>query len=378
MNLNREQKQQIIRQVVQHAPAVESLSGEELRGIIAYVISEGKLPAELSFANKLQLVGQLYDSMRGLDVLQPLVRNNEITEIMVNGPDNVFYEKGGTLYRANIKFDNADHLREVISRYFGRANRIINEQRPIGDMRLEDGSRVHAVLPPIAPDGPVLSIRRFTGIKPDMTGLVESKMLSQEAADYLHRAVIDKKNIFISGGTGTGKTTFLNALSAYIPANERVVTIEDSAELKLSTLDNTVRLEARLPGPDKKGNITLSDLIKSSLRLRPDRIIVGEVRGAEAYDMLQAMQTGHPGSMSTGHGNSPEDMLERLSLLLLSAAQVPWEACHLMLGSTIDILIHLERSRQGKRRVQSILELHGYKDNSYKLVEKFHFTEIQR
>ena len=238
-------------------------------------------------------------------------------------------------------------------------------------MRLTDGSRIHAVLPPVAPDGPVMTIRKFTGISPSLNALVANNTLSPAAAKWLEHKVKARSNIFVSGGTGTGKTTFLNALSAFIPASERVVTIEDSCELKLSTLDNLVRLEAKMPGPDDQGAVSLTDLIRSSLRLRPDRIIVGEVRGNVTYDMIQAMQTGHPGSMCTGHGNNPEEMLERLCLLLLTASSLPWEACRRLVASALNTMVHLTRLRDGQRVVERILTINSYSEGKFILSDHF-------
>lgn len=371
MKLTRTLKKELISEIIRQTPNADLLAPDELRGVIAVVVTQLTEKKALSFSERRQLIADLYNAIRGLDILQILVDDESITEIMVNGPDCVFYEKAGQLYRSDLRFEDTDHLTEVISRYFGRANRLINEQKPIRDMRLADGSRVHAVLKPVAPDGPVMTIRRFTGISPSMPALVANNTLSAEAAQWLAHKVQSRSNIFISGGTGTGKTTFLNALSAFIPGTERVVTIEDSCELQLSTLDNLVRLEARLPGPDDLGTVTLTDLIRSSLRLRPDRIIVGEVRGDEAYDMIQAMQTGHPGSMCTGHGNNPEEMLERLCLLLLTASNLPWEACRRMVASALDTLIHLIRLKTGQRVVEKILTLKSYEQGRFVLIDHF-------
>ncbi len=370
MKIDRSLQNKLIEEILQQEPAADRMSAEELKGLIALVVNRFSSRYSLSFSQRRKLITDIFNSMRGLDVLQRLVDDPEITEVMVNGPDFVFYEKEGRLQQADIAFENRAHLSNVISRYFGRANKLINEIKPIRDMRLKDGSRIHAVLPPVAPDGPILAIRRFTGIRPTMSALVANETLSAAAADWLKEKVIARCNIFISGGTGTGKTTFLNALSAFIPDNQRVVTIEDSCELKLA-LKNLVRLEARLPGPDKQGEISLTDLIRSSLRLRPDRIIVGEVRGDESYDMIQAMQTGHPGSMCTGHGNNPEEMLERLSLLLLTASNLPWEACRIMLAAAIDIMVHLGRTDQGERIVERILTVESYSSGSFVLSDNF-------
>lgn len=376
MILTRALKKQLIGQILQESPHADQMTPDELRGLIALIVNRFNFRQPLSFSDRRKLIKDIFNSMRGWDILQELVDDEMITEIMVNGPNCIYYEKNGMLYRSELFFEDIEHLTSVISRYFGRANRLINEQKPIRDMHLKDGSRIHAVLPPIAPDGPILTIRRFTGIIPAMSALVENKTLSQKAAEWLEERVRAKSNIFISGGTGTGKTTFLNALSAFIPPSERVVTIEDSCELQLSQ-DNLVRLEARLPGPDNQGAISLTDLIRSSLRLRPDRIIVGEVRGDETYDMIQAMQTGHPGSMCTGHGNNPEEMLERLCLLLLTASQLPWEACRRMVASALDTMVHLTRTKKGQRIVERILTIEAYEEGKFILRDRFEYKSAQ-
>lgn len=376
MILTRALKKQLIGQILQESPHADQMTPDELRGLIALIVNRFNFRQPLSFSDRRKLIKDIFNSMRGWDILQELVDDEMITEIMVNGPNCIYYEKNGMLYRSELFFEDIEHLTSVISRYFGRANRLINEQKPIRDMHLKDGSRIHAVLPPIAPDGPILTIRRFTGIIPAMSALVENKTLSQKAAEWLEKRVRGKSNIFISGGTGTGKTTFLNALSAFIPPSERVVTIEDSCELQLSQ-DNLVRLEARLPGPDNQGAISLTDLIRSSLRLRPDRIIVGEVRGDETYDMIQAMQTGHPGSMCTGHGNNPEEMLERLCLLLLTASQLPWEACRRMVASALDTMVHLTRTKKGQRIVERILTIEAYEEGKFILRDRFEYKSAQ-
>ncbi|MBN1891252.1 MAG: CpaF family protein, partial [Clostridiales bacterium] len=263
----------------------------------------------MTLSEKRDLALSIFNSMRRLDVLQPMMEDPGITEIMVNGFDCVFFERDGFLFDSDIHFKDQETLQAVLTHFFSRANRPLNEASPIADLRLPDGSRANAVLPPIAPDGPILTIRKFTGIRPNMESLIRQEFISEEAADYLAEAVKNKQTIFICGGTGSGKTTFLNTLSSFIPKDERVVTIEDSAELSLQGLNNLVRLEARLPGPDGQGGINIGQLIRTALRMRPDRIIVGEVRGSEAADMLHALHTGHPGSLCTGHANSCVEML---------------------------------------------------------------------
>jgi pilus assembly protein CpaF len=356
---DKQKRQQMIGQVIMKQEKY-GLSGENmLRQAIVEVIAATYDGSQLSLQQRRKIADQLYAMMRGYDVLQPLIDDPQVTEIMVNSPDGIFFEKNGRISRSELSFDDHEHLESFISRYFGQANKLINEQKPMADMRLDDGSRVHAVMKPAAINGPVISIRRFTGIRPELPVLIEAGFITPDMSDYLSRQVADKKNIFICGGTGTGKTTFLNALSRCIPEQERVITVEDSAELNLNSLPNQIRLESRQPGPDGQGKISLSDLIRTSLRLRPDRIIVGEVRGGEAYDMLQAMQTGHPGSMSTGHGNSCVDMLDRLSLMILMNSNLPWDGCKRMVAGSIDIIVHIVRESCGFRKIDEIAEVEG-------------------
>jgi pilus assembly protein CpaF len=361
------EKQNWIRRIASHLEPGSEPKDDELKRMIAAEVSAQTQGSSMTVAEKTRLIRHLFDAMRGLDILQPLLDEPDITEIMVNNPGQIYVERAGKLEMTDLAFDSAAHMTHVISRFFGRANKLVHERSPIADMRLDDGSRVHAILPPAAPNGPVLSIRRFTGIHPSMEALVGNKTIPKSEADFLAQAVRDRKNIFISGGTASGKTTFLNALAAFIPRHERIVTVEDAAELELTGKHNLVRLEARTASIDGGGTITLSNLIHSSLRLRPDRVIVGEVRGAEAYDMIQAMQTGHPGSMSTGHGNSTGEMLNRLALLLMTASQLPWEACRRMVASSIDLMIHLVRLPDGRRLVAEISSVTGFQEGSFQL-----------
>ncbi|MFA5585061.1 MAG: CpaF family protein [Saccharofermentanales bacterium] len=365
------EKQNWIRRIAGHLDPGSEPSDDELRRLIAAEVSAQTQGSSLTVAEKTRLIRHLFDAMRGLDILQPLFDEKDITEIMVNKPGQIYIERRGQLEETSLAFDSPAHLTHVISRFFGRANKLVHERSPIADMRLADGSRVHAILPPAAPEGPVLSIRRFTGIHPSMEALVGNGTLPQEEASFLAQAVRARRNIFISGGTASGKTTFLNALAAFIPPNERIVTVEDAAELELTGLHNLVRLEARTVSIDGGGGISLSDLIHSSLRLRPDRVIVGEVRGIEAYDMIQAMQTGHPGSMSTGHGNSSREMLNRLSLLLMTASQLPWEACRRMVASSIDLIVHLVRMPDGRRLVAEISRITGFDQDHFQLSVRY-------
>lgn len=369
------EKQVWIRRIASHLEPGAEPTDDELRRIIAAEVSMRTQGSALTVHEKTSLIHHLFDAMRGLDILQPLLEEPAVTEIMVNRPSQIYVERNGRLEKTNLAFDSASHLTHVISRYFGRANKLVHERSPIADMRLSDGSRVHAILPPAAPEGPVLSIRKFTGIMPTMDALIENNTIPARQAAFLIESVRARKNIFISGGTASGKTTFLNALAAFIPEHERIVTVEDAAELDLTGKHNLVRLEARTSAVDGGGAISLSDLIHSSLRLRPDRVIVGEVRGMEAYDMIQAMQTGHPGSMSTGHGNSTYEMLNRLALLLMTASQLPWEACRRMVASSINLMVHLVRLADGRRLVQEISSVTGFHDDTFRL--KTHYTLSQ-
>ncbi|MDI9490475.1 MAG: CpaF family protein [Saccharofermentanales bacterium] len=369
--LNHQARQNIIEDLVAKHNDIDRLSDKELKQLLAKLIAQYKDLSDLTMSERRILIIQLFNTMRGLDLLQPFLDDSSITEIMVNGANHVFIEREGQIYKTPVVFDHPEHLTYVITRFFGRSNRLINEQNPINGMRLEDGSRIHAILPPSAPEGPVVSIRRFTGIRPRLESLIEHKTINQQAAEFLIETVTEKRNVFISGGTGTGKTTFLNALSAYIGRQERVVTIEDNIELDLQDIPNLVRLEAREPGPDGKGAITLEQLIRSSLRLRPDRILVGEIRGAEAFDMIQAMSTGHPGSMSTGHGNNSLEMLDRISLMILMSSSLPWDAIKRLVASALDINIHLTRLPDGRRIVQEISAIKGYQNQQFQLEPLF-------
>ena len=291
MTLDPEIRQKLINQILCRIGDKLNDSDDSIRRLILMTVAEEYTGSQLTFQERKEIAAQLFNATRGLDILQPLMDDPKITDIMVNGPKEIFFEKNGRIFTSDIHFNDSQHLTGVITNYFGRANRMIHEKKPLADMRLADGSRVHAALSPAAPDGPVLTIRKFTGIRPDMGALIDDGFVTAGAADYLINAVRNKQTVFICGGTGCGKTTFLNILSEYISSNERVITIEDAAELRLQGVPNLVRLEARQPGPDGEGEISLGDLIRASLRMNPDRIVVGEVRGREAFDMLQAMNT---------------------------------------------------------------------------------------
>lgn len=328
----------------------------------------------LTLARKLELKHRLYDAFRRLDILQELVDDPEITEIMVNGKDHIFVERHGRISRWEHGFEEEEQLEDLIQQIVSRINRVVNVSHPIVDARLEDGSRVHVVLPPVALDGPVVTIRKFP--EPiTVPKLIELGSLSEEAADFLKKLVRSGYNLFISGGTGSGKTTFLNAMSGFIPETERVITIEDSAELQIRQIPNLVRMETRNANGEGEGAIEISDLIRAALRMRPDRLVIGEVRGKECLDMLQALNTGHSGSLSTGHGNSPKDMLSRMETMALMGADIPLPAVRSQIASAIDILIHLGRLRDKSRRVLQIVEVGDYVDGEIRLNPLFCFRE---
>ena len=314
-----------------------------------------------------KLKEKIFCSLRGLDFLEQLLKDDTITEIMINGTDMVFVEREGRMEKIQEHFSSQEKLMQVIGKIAGECNRIVNEVSPILDARLADGSRVNIVLAPIALNGPVVTIRRFYNNPVTMEQMIAWNSISREAAEDLRRMVMAGYNIFISGGTGSGKTTLLNALSGYIPKDERIITIEDSAELKLQDIPNLIRMETRNENVEGCHAITIRDLIRSSLRMRPDRIIVGEVRGAEAVDMLTAFSTGHDGSMSTGHANTARDMLSRLENMFLMGMDIPLAAIRKQIASAIDILVHLGRTRDKKRKVLEIMELEGFVDGEIRM-----------
>ena len=348
---------------------------DEIREVISQIVAEESRQNYLSLGERQTVIETVFNSMRGLDVLQPLVDDPSITEIMINGPHHVFIEQNGRLYQKNVSFGSNDNLLNVILNIVSKVNRTVNEANPIVDARLLDGSRVNVVLPPIALDGPTVTIRKFPEDPMTVKKLIEYGSITPEVAELLERMVKAKFNIFISGGTGSGKTTFLNALSNFIPRDERVITIEDSAELQLKGIDNLVRMETRNANMEGKGEVTIRDLIRSSLRMRPERIVVGEVRGAEALDMLQAMNTGHDGSLSTGHSNSTKDMLSRLETMVLSGNNIPLEAIRQQIASAINIIIQLSRLRDKSRRTVEITEVVGYENGEVQLNTLYKFVE---
>lgn len=336
------------------------ISDDRVKEIVDEVILEYGNEKGLSVREKYRLQKEIYDSIRGLDILEELLEDKNITEIMINGPDNIFIEKDGRIEKYNNRFSSKEKLVDIIQQIVSGVNRRVNESSPIVDSRLSDGSRVNVVLNPVAINGPVVTIRKFPEYSITMKKLIEIGSISLNVADFLRLLVNAKYNIFISGGTGSGKTTFLNVLSNYIPSDERIITIEDSAELQIQSVDNLVRMEVRQANDEGENGIDIRALIKSSLRMRPDRIIVGEVRGAEALDMLQAMNTGHDGSLSTGHGNSPKDMLNRLETMVLMGVDMPLKAIKSQIASGIDIIVHLGRLRDRTRKVLEIVEITGF------------------
>lgn len=341
------------------------VSDEELRAMISdLIMSEGR---DLSLKEKMRLSKELFNSLRGLDVLEDILSDSEVTEIMINGAGNIFTEKNGRISRYPKSFSSEDRLGDIIQTIAARANKRVNESSPILDTRLEDGSRVNIVLSPISIDGPAVTIRRFPEDPLTMDDLIKMESITKEAADFLKGLVGSGSNIFISGGTGSGKTTFLNVLSNFIPEDERVITIEDSAELQIKGVKNLIRLECRQANVEGENEVTIRDLIKTSLRMRPDRIVVGEVRGAEALDMLQAMNTGHDGSLSTGHANSAKDMFSRLETMVLTGCDMPAAAIRRQIASAIDIMVHLARFPDGSRKVVEISEVLGLKEDTIEL-----------
>ncbi len=356
--------------------ALSDLSDEELEEKIEELTSRTIGNSYVSIEDRVAIVKKVYSSIRGLGLLDEIMNDDSITEVMINGHQNVFIEKSGKVQRMDKEFESQRRLEDIIQRIVGMAGREVNQANPIVDTRLADGSRVNVVLPPIALCGPTITIRKFSKTPMTIEKLIAYGSITPEIAHKLDLLVKAKYNIFICGGTGSGKTTFLNALSNYIPKDERVITIEDSAELQIVGIDNLVSLETRNANATGVGQITIRDLIKSSLRMRPERIVVGEVRGGEALDMLQAMNTGHDGSLSTGHANSTKDMLSRLETMVLQgAAGLPLEAIRQQIASAVDIIIHLSRLRDHSRKTMEITEILDYKNGEIELNPLYVFEE---
>lgn len=349
---------------------------EELQEIILSVLEEAEAEEFMPLSEKIRISRELFNAFRRLDILQDLIEDESVTEIMVNGTENIFYEKGGRLYRTDRRFLSEDRLNDVIQQIVGETNRYVNESSPVVDARLQDGSRVNVVLKPVAVNGPIMTIRKFPSEAITMDQLVRMGSLTEEAAEFIRRLVESKYNIFVSGGTGAGKTTFLNAMSDYIPKEERIITIEDNAELQIQGVENLVRLEARGANLEGEGAVTIRDLIRSALRMRPDRIIVGEVRGEETVDMISsAMLNGHSGSMSTGHANNPADMLHRLETMMMMGIDLPLQAIQRQIASALDIIIHLGRLRDKSRRVLQIEEVLDCSDGRIRTGTLYEFRE---
>ena len=351
------------------------VADSELYEVIDACIYDESRNNVISIRQKEELKKRLYNSIKKLDILQELLEDDSITEIMVNGSDSIFMERNGSIERWNKKFESDNKLSDVAQRIAAMSNHMVNEASPIADTRLEDGSRVSIVLPPVAINGPIITIRKFFNKPITIDRLIELESITQEAAQFLEKLVKSKYNIFISGGTGSGKTTFLGALSNFIPSDERLITIEDNAELKIQGIENLVRLEAKMANTEGATSVTIRDLIKTALRMRPDRIVVGEVRGGEAVDMLQALNTGHEGSLSTAHANSAEDMLSRLETMTLMGVDLPLEAIRRQIASGVDILIHLGRMRDKSRKVLEITEICGFEDHEIKTRTLYQWQE---
>lgn len=368
-------KRELREKVLERVDYSRELTDAEVEDVIDEVLLDERelLLCRLDLRRRLRK--ELFDSLRRLDILQIFVEDPTVTEIMINGTQSLFVERDGRLTELEMGFESIDKLQDVIQQIVAGCNRVVNEASPIVDARLDNGARVNIVMNPIALNGPIVTIRRFPDKPVTMEELVRRQSLTKEASRFLQVLVRAKYNIFISGGTGSGKTTFLNVLSGFIPQEERVITIEDSAELQLQGLRNLVRLETRNSNVEGCQEVNIRDLIRSSLRMRPDRIIVGEVRGAEAVDLLSGFNTGHDGSMSTGHANSAQDMLFRLENMVLMGLEIPLAAIKQQIASGIDIIVHLGRLRDKSRRVLEIVEVAGYEEGEICLNPLFMFEE---
>lgn len=368
-------KQELGQMVRERLDYGRDLTDEEVENVIDDVLLEQSEIAMCPVELRRRLKKELFDSLRRWDILQIFVEDSSVTEIMINGKDNIFVEQEGQIRKLDMRFESEEKLRDVIQQIVAGCNRVVNEASPIVDARLPNGARVNIVMNPVALNGPIVTIRRFPDTPITMKQLIQNNSISVEAAEFLKKLVQAGYNIFISGGTGSGKTTFLNVLSEFIPSEERVVTIEDSAELRLQGIPNLVRLETRNSNVEGCHEIAIRELIRCSLRMRPTRIIVGEVRGAEAIDMLQCLNTGHDGSMSTGHANSGVDMLSRLENMVLMGMEIPLQAIRQQIASGIDIIVHLGRLRDKSRRVLEITEVMGCEQNIIRLNPLFVFEE---
>ncbi len=377
--MTKETEQIVVDEVRQYALTIlqlSNMSDEALEDEIESLVSKRVGDEYCSPKQMAGMVQRVYSSIRGLGILDSILVDDTVTEIMINGPDNIFIEKGGRIQKLNASFESEKRLEDIIQRIVGAAGREVNQSSPIVDTRLSDGSRVNVVLPPISLVGPVVTIRKFSKTPMTVEQLIRYGSITPEIAQVLKTLVEARYNIFIAGGTGSGKTTFLNAMSNFIPADERIITIEDSAELQIANIANLVSLESRNANNTGAGAITIRDLIKSSLRMRPERIIVGEVRGGEALDMLQAMNTGHDGSLSTGHANSTQDMLSRLETMVLQGGEgMPLPAIRQQIASALDIIIFLSRLRDHSRKTMEITEVLGMEGDKIKLNTLYKFVE---
>ncbi len=368
-------KHTLISCVQERMDYVKDYTDEEVEEFIDDVLLEREELSLCPVDYRRRLRKELFNALRGLDILQSFVEDSTVTEIMINGTEPIFVEQKGVLRQLEVRFESVERLQDVIQRIVAGCNRVVNEASPIVDARLANGSRVNIVMQPVALNGPIVTIRRFPDKPITMERLVEIGSLVPEAAEFLQKLVLAGYNIFVSGGTGSGKTTFLNALSAYVSPKERVITIEDSAELQLQGIPNLVRLETRNSNVEGCHEIGIRELIRSALRMRPDRIIVGEVRGAEAIDMLQCLNTGHDGSMSTGHANSARDMLSRLENMVLMGMELPLAAIRQQIASGLDVIVHLGRLRDKSRRVLEIVEVTGFEGGVVELNPLYVFEE---
>lgn len=364
-SIEQHKAQRIREAVLSEIDCSKELDDNKVLRVIDAVILNVSKEEYISLKERLSIREEVFYSLRRYDILQPLIEDDSISEIMINGTKSIFYEKEGALYQWNKKFTSDEKLEDVIQKIVAKTNRMVNERFPIVDTRLENGSRVNVVLNPIALDGAAVTIRRFPDNPITMEKLVETDSIPFSMSEYLKKSVKNGMNILICGGTGTGKTTFLNALSEFVGSDERIVTIEDSAELQIRTVKNLVRLETRDANTQGIGEINIRTLIKTALRMRPDRLIIGEVRGAEAVDLLQALNTGHSGSLSTIHANSCEDVFSRLETMVLMGLDIPLEAVRRQITSAIQILVHLVRTDKKERKVNRICKLKGYANGEY-------------
>ncbi len=377
MEFTEENKRELVDSVARQLESKSEIEDEDIKSCAMETLNRMLENRFMTVKEKRELIEYVLNNIKHLGILQPILDDPEVTEVMINGPKCIFVEKAGRLYKRPEQFESDKQLEDIIQKIVSKVNRTVDSLHPICDARLLDGSRVNIVLPPIALNGATVTIRRFPEKVINFEDLIQWGAITREAAEFLKSCVEAKYNILVSGGTGSGKTTFLNALSNFIPEDERIITIEDSAELQIQRVQNLVRLETRQANTEGKGEIPMRELIKSSLRMRPERIVVGEVRGAEALDMLQAMNTGHDGSLSTGHANSPKDMLSRLETMVLTGANFPIEAIRQQIGSAVDLIVQLGRLSDKSRKVLDIVELVGYQNGEYQLNPLFRFVREQ-